>query len=53
MICCLNITLNKTESYINQTLNKVPMYEIFVNLSCINGTPVCSEPKAGAKLKET
>jgi len=29
---CLNRTLNQTESCINWTLNKVPMYEIIVNL---------------------
>ena len=29
---CLILTLNKLESYINQTLNKVPLEEIFVKL---------------------
>jgi len=29
----LNRTLNKPEYCINQTLNKVPMYEFIVNLS--------------------
>ena len=33
---CLNGTLYKPESCINRTLNKVPMYEIFVNLTCMN-----------------
>ena len=41
---CLNRTLNKTE-YIKRTLNKVPVYEIFVNLTCINHKPVNSEHK--------
>jgi hypothetical protein len=40
---CLNRTLYKPESCINQTLNKVPMSEIFVNLTCINETPVYTE----------
>jgi hypothetical protein len=35
--------LNKLESCLNQTLNKAPMLEIFVNLTCINQTPVYSE----------
>jgi hypothetical protein len=36
---CLNEILNKTKSYINQTLNEFPMQETFVNLTCINQTP--------------
>ena len=39
---CLKQTLNKPESCINRTLNKVQMYEIFVNLTCINQTLVYS-----------
>ena len=35
-----------SESCINQTFNKVPMYEIFVNLYCINWTPVCFKHKS-------
>jgi hypothetical protein len=42
---CLNRTLNKTETCLNQTLNEVTMKEIFVNLTCINHTPVYSEHK--------
>ena len=34
--------LNKTESCINWTLNKVPLQEIFVQFPCINWTPVYS-----------
>ena len=33
---CLTQTLDKPEPCINQTFNKVPMLEIFVNLTCIN-----------------
>jgi hypothetical protein len=38
----LNRTLNKPEFCINQTLNKfkVPMLELFINLTCINQTAV-------------
>jgi len=43
---CPNRTLNKTESCINKTLNEFPMFEIFVNLTCINQTPVYSEDKS-------
>ena len=39
----LNQTLNKPESCINRKFNKVPMYEIFVNLTCIKQIPVYSE----------
>jgi len=42
---CLNWILNKTESCINQTINKVQMYEISVTLTCIYRTPVYSEHK--------
>jgi len=35
---CLHWTLNKPKSCINQTLNKVQMKEIFVNLAYINRT---------------
>jgi hypothetical protein len=31
--------------YIKQTSNKVPMYEIFINLTCINRKLVYSEHK--------
>ena len=30
----INRTLNKLEFYINQAFNKIPMEEIFVNLTC-------------------
>ena len=40
---CINRTLNKPKSYINRILNKVPIKKIFVNLTCINQTPVYSE----------
>ena len=43
---CLNRTLNKPESCINQTMNKVPMQEIFVKLTCGHCTPVYSELKS-------
>ena len=43
---CLNRTVNKPKSCINRTLNKVLMQEIFVNLTCINRTPVLSEHKS-------
>jgi len=43
---CLNWTLNLPKSCINQTLNKVLMQEIFVNLTCINRTPVYSKHKS-------
>jgi hypothetical protein len=39
---CINLsyqTLNKTESCINQTIYKVLIWEVFVNLTCINWTP--------------
>ena len=42
--------LNKLESCLNQTLNKVPMLEIFVNLTCINQTPVYSEDKSWSQV---
>ena len=42
---CLYRTLNKLKSCINQTLKKVSMYENVVNLTCINRTPVYSEPQ--------
>ena len=42
---CLKRTLNKPKSCINRTLNRVLMKEIFVNLTCINRTPVYSEHK--------
>ena len=41
---CLNRTQSKMKSCINQTLNKVPMQEIFVNLT--NRTTVYSEDKS-------
>ena len=40
---CINRTLNKPKSCINRILNKVPIKKIFVNLTCINQTPVYSE----------
>jgi hypothetical protein len=43
MKICLNQTVNKTESCINHTFNKVPLQEIFVTITCINWTPVYSE----------
>ena len=43
---CLNRTLNKPESCINHIKIKVPMMQIFVNLTCINRTPVYSEHKS-------
>jgi ribosome biogenesis protein Tsr3 len=48
---CLNQTLNKTESYINWTRNKVSMPEIFVDLTCINQTPVYSEDNGHSVYK--
>lgn len=47
--------LFKTEPWINwkfcinQPLNKVPIYEIFVHVTCINKTPVYSKHKVGHK----
>ena len=32
---CLNRTLNKLKSCIKRTLHKIPMSEIFVNLTCL------------------
>lgn len=43
---CLNRTQNKSESCKNQTSNEVPMYEIFINLTCINQKLVYSERKS-------
>jgi hypothetical protein len=46
---CINLSkpnLQKTESCINQTLNEVPMQEIFINLTCINWTPVYYKHKS-------
>ena len=40
---CLTQTLNKPESYINQTFNQILMSEIFINSTCINWTPVYLE----------
>ena len=40
---CLNWTFNKPEFSINCTLNTVSMWEIFVNCTCINWTPVYNE----------
>ena len=40
---CLTQTLNKPESYINQTFNQILMSEIFFNSTCINWTPVYLE----------
>jgi hypothetical protein len=42
----LKQTLNKLKSCINRTLNKVLIQEIFVNLTCVNQTPVYSEDKS-------
>jgi hypothetical protein len=42
----LHRTQNKSESCKNQTSNKVPMYEIFINLTCINRKLVYSEHKS-------
>lgn len=39
---CLKRTMNKTEPCINQTLNMVSMWSIFINLTCIYRTPVYS-----------
>jgi hypothetical protein len=47
---CLSWTPNKLESCINWTLNKVQIYEIFVNLTCINQTPVYSEHKSWSQV---
>ena len=38
--------LNRHKFCINQIINKVPMLEIFVNLICMNQTPVYSEHKS-------
>jgi len=35
---CLNRTLNKMKPCIKYTFNKVQMYKIFINLTCINRT---------------
>ena len=43
---CLNRTLINLKSCINRTLKKVQMKEIFVNLTCINQTPVYYEHKS-------
>ena len=43
---CLTLTLNNSESCINRILNKVPMQEIFVNLTCIHRTPIYLEQKS-------
>ena len=43
---CLSLTLNKPKFCINRTLNKVLMQKIFVNLTCINQTPVYFEHKS-------
>ena len=43
---CLSLTLNKLKFCINRTLNKVLMQKIFVNLTCINQTPVYFEHKS-------
>ena len=51
---CLSWTLNISKSCLNGTLKKVPMSEIFVNLTCINWTPVYSEHESwsqGGKVK--
>ena len=42
----INRTLNKLEFYINQAFNKIPMEEIFVNLTCVYRMPVYSEQKS-------
>jgi len=42
---CRKQPLNKMDSYINRSLNKVSTQEIVVNLTSINGTPVYSEHK--------
>ena len=42
---CISVSVNKLESCINRSLNKVPIQEIFVNLTSINQTPVYSEHK--------
>ena len=43
---CLNHTMNKPKCCINQTLNKVPMQETFVNWTCINQIPFYSKHKS-------
>ena len=43
---CLNWTLNITNSCINQSLNKFPMYQHFANLTCIIQIPVNSKHKS-------
>ena len=45
----LNRTVNKPEFCIIPILYKVPVKEIFVNLTCINRTPVYSEQKSGSQ----
>ena len=49
---CLNRTLKKLESCIKQTFNdyKVPVQEIFVNLTCVNPTPFYYEHKSWPQL---
>jgi hypothetical protein len=38
---------SETKSFINQTLNKVPINQkMFVNLTCLNQTPVYFEYKS-------
>jgi hypothetical protein len=41
----LSRTLKKLEFYIIQTFNKIPMEEIFVNLTSVYRMPVYSEQK--------
>ena len=43
---CVNRTLNNSDSSINLNLDKVPMHKLFVNLTCINRTPVYSKNKS-------
>jgi hypothetical protein len=43
---CLNRTLNKSESFMNRTIKKVPIHKIFVNWTYINRTPDYSECKS-------
>ena len=43
---CVNRTLNNSDSSINLNLDKVKMHKFFVNLTCINRTPVYSKNKS-------
>jgi len=43
---CQDQTLNKQKTCIYRTLNKVPISEILINLTCLNQIPVYSVHKS-------